>query len=151
VPENRFTTRSRDALGGLSSPVLGTVDSTALRRAGKPRGNKHEVPLHLPRRSHDALATYADQEEVSRGVAVMRALRGAYHDLAAELASRAIEPDGPFPAERRSRRRVRVDHAVRTSVMLWPDEAEALARVADELDVSCSELVTLALERHLGN
>jgi hypothetical protein len=43
-----------------------------------------------------------------------------------------------------------VDQAVRTSVLLWPDEAAALARVADELDLSCSELVTLAIDRHLA-
>jgi hypothetical protein len=126
------------APGRASSPAV-----------GKPRGNKQEVPLHLPRTTFDALASYADGETVSRGVAVMRALRATHADLVRELAPTA-DTDGPFPAERRSRRRIRVDQAVRTSVLVWPDEATALARVADELDVSCSELVTLAVDRHLS-
>jgi hypothetical protein len=115
---------------------------------GKARGNKQEVPLHVPRSSFDALAAYADDERVSRGVAVMRALRAVHAELARELAPSG-DTGGPFPAERRSRRRIRVDQAVRTSVLVWPDEAAALARVADELDLSCSELVTLAIDRHL--
>jgi hypothetical protein len=95
------------------------------------------------------LASYADGASVSRGVAVMRALRATYNDLSQDLAP-SLDTTGPFPAERRSRRRIRVDQAVRTSVIVWPDEAAALAQVADELDLSCSELVTLALDLHLA-
>jgi hypothetical protein len=122
---------------------------SATAAVGKPRGNKQEVPLHLPRATFDALAAYADRERVSRGVAVMRALRAAHADIVRDLAP-TVDADGPFPAERRSRRRIRVDQAVRTSVLVWPDEAAALAQVADGLDVSCSELVTRALDRHLA-
>jgi len=125
------------------------LHDAATPAVGKPRGNKQEVPLHLPRTSFDALAAYADGESVSRGVAVMRALRASHADLVRELAP-AADTEGPFPAERRSRRRIRVDQAVRTSVLVWPDEAVALARVADDLDLSCSELVTLAVYRHLA-
>ena len=115
---------------------------------GTSRGNKQEVPLHLPRVSYEALAAQADRDAVSRGVAVMRALRATYSDLARDLAPPG-DTGGPFPAERRTRRRVRVEQAVRTSISVWPDEATALARVADEFDLSCSELVTLAIDRHL--
>ena len=125
-------------------------DGVVRSSVGKPRGNKQEVPLHLPRTSFEALSSYADAENVSRGVAVMRALRAAHAGLVQELAP-ATDTAGPFPAERRSRRRIRVDQAVRTSVLLWPDEADALARVADELDLSCSELVTMAVDRQLSS
>jgi hypothetical protein len=129
--------------------AVATKRAAAAPAVGKPRGNKQEVPLHVPRASFEALAAYADGERVSRGVAVMRALRAVHSDLARDLAPSRAD-DGPFPAERRSRRRIRVDQAVRTSVLVWPDEAAALSRVADDLDLSCSELVTLAIDRHLA-
>jgi hypothetical protein len=152
MPELGFDGTRTDPIrvaDGHDLDLDGRPGRTATPAVGKPRGNKQEVPLHLPRATFDALATYADDESVSRGVAVMRSLRASHAELVRELAP-AADTDGPFPAERRSRRRIRVDQAVRTSVLLWPDEAAALARVADELDLSCSELVTLAIDRHLS-
>jgi hypothetical protein len=152
MPELGFDGTRTDLIrtgDGPGRDLDGQPNGTVAPAVGKPRGNKQEVPLHLPRATFDALASYADGECVSRGVAVMRALRAAHADLARELAPTA-DTDGPFPAERRSRRRIRVDQAVRTSVLVWPDEAAALAQVADGLDLSCSELVTLAVDRHLS-
>jgi hypothetical protein len=74
----------------------------------------------------------------------MRALRDHHHNLPPRT-TRPATATGPFPPERRVRRRLAVPHRVPTTYTLWPDECEALVQVADRLDVNLSELVTDAL------
>lgn len=76
----------------------------------------------------------------------MRALREQHHDLSPR-AERPPVPTGPFPPERRVRRRQAVPRRIPTTYTLWPDECEALVHVADQLDLNLSELITGALLR----
>jgi hypothetical protein len=137
------------------APSKGAEPATRRRRArstasssdnlpGRLVGNKRSLVAHLPAGVRDALDAEVGQLRTTKGIVIMRALRDQ-HD---NLPPRPIRPDkatGPFPPERRVRRRRAVPHRVPTTYTLWPDECEALVEVADRLDVNLSELVTHAL------
>ena len=81
----------------------------------------------------------------------MEALRGAKEWLRQEYAPLVIEEDDLFPPPRRPRRRLEVVGGRHVSGGVTPEEAAAIARLAGELDLSLSELVTLAVEHHFGS
>ena len=112
---------------------------------GRPVGNKRALVAHLPASVRDRLDDEVRQLEATKGLVIMRALREHYDDLAKRTISPSTKGSGPFPTERRVRRRTNVPHRVPTTYTVWPDECEALVQVADELDVNLSELVTDAL------
>jgi hypothetical protein len=111
---------------------------------GRQVGNKRSLVAHLPAKVRDALDEEVSQLRTTKGIVIMRALREQHHDLSPR-AARPASPTGPFPPERRVRRRQAVPHRVPTTYTLWPDECEALVHVADQLDLNLSELVTGAL------
>jgi hypothetical protein len=111
---------------------------------GRLVGNKRSLVAHLPARVRDALDAEVERLRTTKGIVIMRALRDQHHNLSPR-SSRPGKVTGPFPPERRVRRRRAVPHRVPTTYTLWPDECEALVQVADRLDVNLSELVTDAL------
>jgi hypothetical protein len=111
---------------------------------GRQVGNKRSLVAHLPAKARDALDAEVEQLGTTKGIVIMRALR-EQHESFPPPPVHSAEDTGPFPAERRVRRRRTVPHRVPTTYTLWPDECEALVRVADRLDVNLSELVTDAL------
>jgi hypothetical protein len=109
---------------------------------GRSVGNKRSLVAHLPAEVRDALDQDVAQEHTTKGVVIMRALREGHDQLAKRAGTRTAPATGPFPPERRVRRRLAVPHRVPTTYTLWPDECEALQHVADKLDPNRSELVT---------
>src|SRR5919106_2850745 len=112
---------------------------------GRAVGNKRAMVAHLPAHVRDALDQEVTRERATKGVVIMRALREGHDQLAQRAGSRAAPATGPFPAERRVRRRLAVAHRIPTTYTIWPDECEALQQVADTFDRNLSELVTAAL------
>jgi hypothetical protein len=100
---------------------------------------------HLPARVRDALDQEVAREHTTKGVVIMRALREGHEQLAKRAGTQTAPAGGPFPPERRVRRRLAVPHRVPTTYTIWPDECDALQHVADKLDLNLSELVTDAL------
>jgi hypothetical protein len=127
-------TRRRRARSTTSSPDL----------PGRLVGNKRSLVAHLPAKVRDTLDAEVEQLRTTKGIVIMRALRDHHHNLPPRT-TRPATATGPFPPERRVRRRLAVPHRVPTTYTLWPDECAALVEVADRLDVNLSELVTDAL------
>jgi hypothetical protein len=136
-------------------PPTNAVPPTRRRRArstasssdtlpGRAVGNKRSLVAHLPAKVRDTLDAEVEQLRTTKGIVIMRALRD-HHQNVPPRTARSARATGPFPPERRVRRRPAVPHRVPTTYTLWPDECEALVQVADRLDVNLSELVTDAL------
>jgi hypothetical protein len=112
---------------------------------GMARGRKRLIHVNLPgdtrrrleagRRAHGTL-----------GAAVMAALRGSYEWVLANHTPPPAEPVGPFPAPRPPRRRLVVPDARLKPFYVHPDEAKAIDELAEQLEVSVSELVTIAID-----
>jgi hypothetical protein len=133
------------------SPAKDTARPTNDKLPGRQVGNKRSLVAHLPARVRDALDQEVAADRTTKGVLIMRALREGHARLTDQPGPAAGTPAGPFPPERRVRRRLAVPHRVPTTYTVWPDECEALQHVAEDLDMNLSELVTdaLALRYHL--
>jgi hypothetical protein len=92
----------------------------------------------------DALDVEVEQLGTTKGIVIMRALREQHGSFPSRPVG-PVDATGPFPPERRVRRRRTVPHRVPTTYTLWPDECEALVQVANQPDLNLSELVTDAL------
>ncbi|MDQ3943605.1 MAG: hypothetical protein M3357_00305 [Actinomycetota bacterium] len=80
----------------------------------------------------------------------MAALRGSYEHIVANHTPEPVEPVGPFPAPRTVRRREHVDDARMKPIYVDPGEAAGIEALADECELSISELVTIAIDHHFG-
>jgi hypothetical protein len=132
-----------DAVGAAGPAVLADPGGDDL--PGMPRGHKRLIHVNLPgdtrrrleagRRTHGTL-----------GAAVMAALRGSYEWVVAHHTPTPAEPVGPFPAPRAARRRLVVPDARLKPFYVHPDEAKAIDELAEQLELSVSELVTIAID-----
>jgi|GEM_PF-6149787 len=132
--------RSGDGRPAGEEPVVDDDDLP-----GMARGRKRLIHVNLPgdtrrrleagRRAHGTL-----------GAAVMAALRGSYEWVLAHHTPPPAEPVGPFPAPRPPRRRLVVPDARLKPFYVHPDEAKAIDTLADQLELSVSELVTIAID-----
>jgi hypothetical protein len=86
----------------------------------------------------------------SLGAATMAALRGAYHHIVEHHTPEPVEPVGPFPAPRVVRRREHVDDPRMKMIYVDPAEAAAIEQLADQCELSISELVTIAIDVFYG-
>lgn len=108
---------------------------------GTPKGSMRQITLYVSARCAATVAAQRGPDESLGGV-VMRALRDAYPALVeSHRNTTAPEPVGPFPAPERHRRRLSVPDARPLTVRVTPAEAQAIGKVADELDTSASCLV----------
>ena len=137
APSNRARPAARRRRAPSAAPSSDNVP-------GRPVGNKRSLVAHLPAKARDALDAEVEQLGATKGIVIMRALRKQHESFPPPPVGPG-EAAGPFPLERRVRRRRAVPHRVPTTYTLWPDECEALVRVADRLDLNLSELVTDAL------
>jgi len=80
----------------------------------------------------------------------MAALRGSYEWVVANHTPPPAEAVGPFPAPKAPRRRLVVPDARLKPFYVHPDEAKAIDELADQLELSVSELVTIAIDRFYG-
>ena len=114
---------------------------------GMARGRKRLIHVYLPGPTRERLEV-GRQQHGTLGVAVMAALRGSYQWIVEHHTPEPAEPVGPFPAPTPPRRRLAVHDARLTPFYVNPDEARAIDQLADELQLSVSELVTIAIDRY---
>ncbi|MGH9165938.1 MAG: hypothetical protein ACRDZW_10560 [Acidimicrobiales bacterium] len=98
--------------------------------------------------------TLAALREASRdstmGTTVVEALRSSYGWLVETHKPKPEEAVGPFPTPVRPRRRRQVEDPTPVHLYMSPAEAVAVAQVAEECELSISELVTVGLNHHLS-
>lgn len=80
----------------------------------------------------------------------MAALRSSYEHIVTNHIPEPVEPVGPFPAPRTVRRREHVDDARMKPIYVDPGEAGAIEALADQCELSLSELVTIAIDHWYG-
>jgi hypothetical protein len=116
---------------------------------GTPRGRKRLLQVYLPAGTRRLLEAARDGHG-SLGAAAMAALRGSYEHIIANHIPEPVEPVGPFPAPRTVRRREHVDDARMKPIYVDPAEAAAIEQLADQCELSISELVTIAIDHYYG-
>jgi hypothetical protein len=124
-------------------------EGTAAHIPGTPRGRKRLLQVYLPAPTRQLLQAARDGHG-SLGAAAMAALRGSYEHIVANHTPDPVEPVGPFPAPRTVRRREHVDDARMKPIYVDPGEAAAIEALADQCELSISELVTLAIDWWYG-
>jgi hypothetical protein len=116
---------------------------------GTPRGRKRLLQVYLPNSTRQRLDA-AKAGHGSLGAAAMAALRGAYEHIITTCVPEPVEAVGPFPAPRPMRRRLHVDDARMRPIYVDPPEAAAIEALAEQCELSVSELVTIAIDWHYG-
>ena len=141
------------------SGVSGSDDLGADEAAGAPvgerklrgntRGRKQLLYVYLPGPTIDRLDA-ARPGHGTLGQAVMAALRGSYEWLVEHHTPQPVEAVGPFPAVRGPKRRQGVEEGRLKPFYVDPEEAKGIDTLAEQLELSASELVTLALDHFYG-
>jgi len=116
---------------------------------GMARGRKRLIHVNLPGDTRERLEA-GRRAHGTLGAAVMAALRGSYEWVVANHTPPPAEAVGPFPAPKPPRRRLVVPDARLKPFYVHPDEAKAIDQLAEQLELSVSELVTIAIDRHYG-
>ena len=114
------------------------------------RGRKRVVQVYLPAPTR-ALLDQARDRYGTLGKAAMAALRGSYQWLVDTYTPEPVEAVGPFPAPRPTRRRLSVEDPRMRQLLVDPAEATGIETLADQLEMSLSELVTLAIDHCYGH
>jgi hypothetical protein len=114
------------------------------------RGRKRVVQVYLPAPTR-ALLDQARDVHGTLGKAAMVALRGSYQWLVDTYTPEPVEAVGPFPAPRPTRRRLSVEDPRMRQLLVDPAEATGIETLADQLEMSLSELVTLAIDKFYGD
>jgi hypothetical protein len=132
---------------GATSTDPGPGEGTGRQRAMKYRKQTLQLYLSAP--------TRARLEEGRRihgtyGEATMAALRATYRWLVDHHTPEPVEAVGPFPVPTPTRRRLAVEDARVQQILVTPDEATAIERLADDLQLNLSELTSLAIDKHYG-
>jgi len=135
----------------------GEIDPTDLvdgggveqRLPGNMRGRKQLLYVYLPGPTIERLDD-ARQGHGTLGAAVMVALRGSYEWLVEHHTPEPVEAVGPFPAVRGPKRRQGIEEGRLKPFYVDPEEAKGIAALAEQLEMSVSELVTLAIDHWFG-
>ena len=131
-------------LDGETTEVVGER-----RLRGNTRGRKQLLYVYLPgptiQRLDDARPGHG-----TLGAAVMAALRGSYEWLVEHHSPEPVEAVGPFPAVRGPKRRQGIEEGRLKPFYVDPVEAKGIDALAEQLEMSVSELVTLALDHWYG-
>jgi hypothetical protein len=117
---------------------------------GFARGRKRVVQVYLPAPTR-VLLDQARDVHGTLGKAAMAALRGSYQWLVDTYTPEPVEAVGPFPAPRPTRRRLAVEDPRMRQLLVDPAEATGIETLADQLEMSLSELVTLAIDKFYGD
>lgn len=141
TPGPRLTSREEQVAKTPSAPAARPGPTTPAARA---TATQHVMTLCLSEEAYRLL----EQAVVENGLLVREAVIGAVNTAYEALRSRAAArrvPAGVIPLASRPARRRLADHGRRKPVRFAPEEHAALLRVARELNVSVSSLVTDAL------
>ena len=117
---------------------------------GNSRGRKQLLYVYLPGPTIDRLDA-ARPGHGTLGAAVMAALRGSYEWLVEHHTPEPVEAVGPFPAVRGPKRRQGVEEGRLKPFYVDPEEAKGIDALAEQLEMSASELVTLAIDHFFGD
>src|SRR5688572_15683783 len=127
--------------------VAGEGERKRLR--GNTRGRKQLLYVYLPgptiQRLDDARPAHG-----TLGNAVMAALRGSYEWLVEHHTPEPVEAVGPFPAVRGPKRRQGVEDGRLKPFYVTPEEAQGIDGLAEQLEMSVSELATVAIDHFFG-
>jgi hypothetical protein len=127
------------------------LEPTGERRLrGNTRGRKQLLYVYLPGPTIDRLDA-ARPAHGTLGQAVMAALRGSYEWLVEHHTPQPVEAVGPFPAVHGPKRRQGVEEGRLKPFYVDPEEAKGIDTLAEQLEMSASELVTLALDHWYGD
>ncbi|MDQ1518592.1 MAG: hypothetical protein QOE80_4422 [Actinomycetota bacterium] len=120
------------------------------RILGNTRGRKQLLYVYLPgptiQRLDDARPGHG-----TLGAAVMAALRGSYEWLLDTHTPEPVEAVGPFPAVRGPKRRQGLEEGRLKPFYVDPGEAKGIDALAGQLEMSPSELVTIAIDFWYGD
>ena len=119
------------------------------RVRGNTRGRKQLLYVYLPGPTIDRLDD-ARPGHGTLGAAVMAALRGSYEWLVDHHTPEPVEAVGPFPAVRGPKRRQGVEDGRLKPFYVTPEEAQGIDGLAEQLEMSVSELVTVAIDHFFG-
>lgn len=139
-----------DLTGLHDAGVDAGVEGVGERRMrGHLRGRKQLLYVYLPgptiARLDDARPGHG-----TLGAAVMAALRGSYEWLVEHHTPPPVEAVGPFPAVRGPKRRQGIEEGRLKPFYVDPEEARGIDALAEQLEMSVSELVTLAIDHWYG-
>lgn len=140
--------RAKKARSPQAKPPRPTATVEIAELPGFARGNRRALTVSLPRATLVKLRR--ESEGSTMGLTVVNALRASYPWLVETYKQQPVEAVGPFPAPVRQRRRSQVEDPAPVHLYMSPAEAAAVAAVADECDLSISELVTVGLEHHFA-
>jgi hypothetical protein len=136
-------------LTGTDPVVAGAVGEGQRRLPGNTRGRKQLLYVYLPgptiQRLDDARPGHG-----TLGNAVMAALRGSYEWLVDTHTPEPTEAVGPFPAVRGPKRRQGLEDGRLKPFYVTPEEAQGIDALAEQLELSASELVTIAIDFWYG-
>lgn len=139
--------------GGLTTIDARSAPAPEAAGEGKVRGNtrgrKQLLYVYLPGPTIDRLDG-ARPGHGTLGNAVMAALRGAYEWLVDHHTPEPVEAVGPFPAVRGPKRRQNIEDGRLKPFYVTPEEAQGIDALAEQLEMSISELVTVALDHWYG-
>lgn len=116
---------------------------------GRRRSRLQYLELYVTGRAYELLTAQRPGGS-TMGQAVMEALRHTRPWLV-DTYSPPPADDDFFPAPRRSRRRFHVEGGRHVSAGVTPQEAAAISRLATDIDLTLSELISLAVEHHFGD
>jgi hypothetical protein len=119
------------------------------RLPGNTRGRKQLIYVYLPGPTIGLLDD-ARPGHGTLGGAVMAALRGSYAWLVEHHTPQPVEAVGPFPAVRGPKRRQGIEEGRLKPFYVDPEEAKGIDILAEQLELSVSELVTLAIDHWYG-
>jgi hypothetical protein len=133
---------------GVDGPA--DTEATGERKLrGNTRGRKQLLYVYLPGPTIERLDA-ARPAHGTLGQAVMAALRGSYEWLVAHHTPQPVQAVGPFPAVHGPKRRQGVEEGRLKPFYVDPEEAKGIDTLAEQLEMSASELVTLALDHWYG-
>ena len=132
------------------TPATEAVAGESRRLPGNTRGRKQLLYVYLPGPTIGRLDN-ARPAHGTLGAAVMAALRGSYEWLVEHHTPQPVEAVGPFPAVRGPRRRQGLEEGRLKPFYVEPDEAKGIDTLAEQLELSVSELVTLAIDHFYGD
>ena len=152
TPTAPVTAADDDPTGELDLTAFdraGTEAAGERRLRGNTRGRKQLLYVYLPGPTI-ALLDKARPGHGTLGAAVMAALRGSYQWLVETHSPEPVEAVGPFPAVRGPKQRQGIEDGRLKPFYVDPEEAKGIDALAEQLEMSVSELVTLALDHWFG-
>lgn len=143
----------RDPTGELdlteTDPVVAGAVAEGRKLRGNTRGRKQLLYVYLPGPTISRLDD-ARPGHGTLGAAVMAALRGSYQWLIDTHTPEPVEAVGPFPAPRGPKRRQGLEDGRLKPFYVTPEEAQGIDALAEQLEMSPSELVTIAIDFWYG-